>query len=77
MICKFDSNYTYEKSDVEKFELNGYRFFVIKNMLVAYADEKGHTGYVLANGEMSDKSITNLIDFDWIEAPYDLLWKKQ
>lgn len=39
--------------------------------------KKGHTGYVLANGEMSDKSITNLIDFDWIEAPYDLLWKKQ
>lgn len=79
LICKFDNNYTYEKSDVEKFELNGYRFLVIKNMLVAYVDEKGHTGYVLANGEMSDKSITktNLIDFDWIEAPYDLLWKNQ
>lgn len=77
LICKFDSNYTYEKNDVEKFELNGYRFLVIKNMLVAYVDEKGNTGYVLANGEMSDKSITNLIDFYCIEAPYDLLWKNQ
>ena len=77
LICKFDSNYTYEKNDVEKFELNGYRFLVIKNMLVAYVDEKGNTGYVLANGEMSDKSITNLIDFYWIETPYDLLWKNQ
>ena len=56
---------------------NGYRFLVIKNMLVAYVDEKGNTGYVLANGEMSDKSITNLIDFYCIEAPYDLLWKNQ
>ena len=80
LICKFDSNYTYEKGDAEKFESDGYRFLVIKNMLVAYADEKGHTGYILANGEMSDKSVTNLIGFDWldwIEEPYGLLWENQ
>lgn len=70
----FDDNV---EVDVEKFESDGYRFLVIKNMLVAYADEKGHTGYILANGEMSDKSVTNLIGFDWIEEPYSLLWENQ
>jgi hypothetical protein len=70
-VCQTNSNYAYEKDDIENSEIDGYKILVIKNILAAFVDENGNTGYILADGEMSGKCMADFLDYNWVEKPYE------